>query len=230
MVENTLKPMYLAGVDEAGRGPVLGPLVVAGVVLHQDDLPALIDNGLADSKLVSKIKREELYQEILSKVIDYKVVIIEAIDIDTQRANAINLNKIELNSFIDVLQTMKKWSKAYVDACDRNAEKFQLTLQNTVSTNIIAEHFADQKYPIVSAASIIAKVIRDREIEKHHKEYGVDFGSGYSHDAKTNQFLNDYIAKYGKLPLVARKSWETSRKAIETHEQASIDEYFSNAE
>ncbi len=222
--------MYLAGVDEAGRGPVLGPLVVAGVVLHQDDLPQLVENGLADSKLVPKEKRERLYQTILAKAIDYKVIIIEASDIDSQRAQAINLNKIEMNSFVEILLLMKKWSKAFVDACDRNANRFQLTLQNRVSTNIVAEHFADQTYPIVSAASIIAKVVRDREIEKYHNEYGVDFGSGYPHDSKTNQFLNDYISKYGKLPLVARKSWETSRRVVEIYEQRNLDEFFSNAE
>lgn len=222
--------MYLAGVDEAGRGPVLGPLVVAGVVLHQDDLPQLVENGLADSKFVPKAKREQLYQTILGKAIDYKVIIIEAMDIDTQRANATNLNKIEMNSFVEILLLMKQWSKAYVDACDRNAKRFQLTLQNRVNTNIIAEHFADQTYPIVSAASIIAKVVRDREIEKYHNEYGVDFGSGYPHDKKTNRFLNDYISQYGKLPMVARKSWATAKRAIEKHEQSNLDEFFSNAE
>lgn len=222
--------MYLAGVDEAGRGPVLGPLVVAGVVLHQDDLPQLVENGLVDSKLVPKEKREELYQTIVAKAIDYKVIIIEASDIDRQRACAINLNKIEMNSFVEVLLLMKQWSKAYVDACDRNAKRFQLTLRNRVNTNIVAEHFADQTYPIVSAASIIAKVIRDKEIERHHREYGVDFGSGYPHDAKTNQFLNDYISQYGKLPLIARKSWATAKRVVETYEQANLDGLFSNAE
>ncbi len=222
--------MYLAGVDEAGRGPVLGPLVIAGVVLHQDDLPQLVENGLADSKLVPKEKREQLYQTIVAKAVDYKVIIIEASDIDKQRACAINLNKIEMNSFVEILLLMKQWSKAYVDACDRNAQRFQLTLQNRVNTNIVAEHFADQTYPIVSAASIIAKVIRDREIEKYHNEYGVDFGSGYPHDKKTNQFLNEYISQYGKLPLVARKSWVTSKRVVEMYQQTNLDEFFSNAE
>ncbi len=222
--------MYLAGVDEAGRGPVLGPLVIAGVVLHQDDLPQLVENGLADSKLVPKEKREQLYQTIVAKAVDYKVIIIEALDIDKQRACAINLNKIEMNSFVEILLLMKQWSKAYVDACDRNAQRFQLTLQNRVNTNIVAEHFADQTYPIVSAASIIAKVIRDREIEKYHNEYGVDFGSGYPHDKKTNQFLKEYISQYGKLPLVARKSWVTSKRVVEMYQQTNLDEFFSNAE
>ena len=222
--------MYLAGVDEAGRGPVLGPLVIAGVVLHQDDLPQLVENGLADSKLVPKEKREQLYQTIVAKAVDYKVIIIEALDIDKQRACAINLNKIEMNSFVEILLLMKQWSKAYVDACDRNAQRFQLTLQNRVNTNIVAEHFADQTYPIVSAASIIAKVIRDREIEKYHNEYGVDFGSGYPHDKKTNQFLKEYISQYGKLPFVARKSWVTSKRVVEMYQQTNLDEFFSNAE
>ena len=222
--------MYLAGVDEAGRGPVLGPLVIAGVVLHKDDLEALVEKGLKDSKLIQKETRESLYDEIIKKAVDYKVIIIEAHEIDAQRLTAINLNRIELNTMATILTSLKDWSKAYVDACDPNAKKFELTLQNTVNANIIAEHFADKKYPIVSAASVVAKVIRDREILKAHEEFGVDFGSGYPHDPKTNKFLTDYYSKHGELPIVARKSWETARKIVRMKEQSLLENFFTDAE
>jgi ribonuclease HII len=225
-----MNQMYIAGIDEAGRGPVLGPLVIAGVVINEKDLDPLVKEGLTDSKLMPKIKRESMYNDILKLTIDYQVVIIDAYEIDALRNNATNLNRIEINAMIKMLGVLTKWKMAFVDACDRNANRLQLILRKNVQENIIAEHFADVKYPIVSAASVIAKVIRDQEIEKAHKEFGVDFGSGYSHDRKTNQFLMDYYSEHGKLPVIARKSWETSKRVIRIHEQSNLDEFFSNAE
>lgn len=218
--------MYLAGVDEAGRGPVLGPLVLAGVVMEKEVVEVFVEKGLKDSKLLKREFREELYHEILEKVIDYKIVKITAQEIDSQRMNAINLNKIELNSIVDILNSLKQWEKAFVDACDTNAERFELTLQNLVNPHIKAEHFADKKYPIVSAASVIAKVTRDNEILKAQKEYDVDFGSGYPNDPKTIKFLKNYYKEKSGLPSIARKSWDTVRKIIEEQEQSSLDSFF----
>lgn len=222
--------MFIAGIDEAGRGPVLGPLVIAGVVMHEDDLAPLIELGLTDSKLMKVELREKLYKEILDVAADYKIKIIQAQDIDHNRYAAVNLNKIEVQAMSDILVNLKNWSKAYVDACDRNLERFQLTLRNTVSVNIYAEYFADKKYPIVSAASVIAKIVRDREIEKAHKDFNYDFGSGYPHDPKTHQFLSEYMAKNGELPLVARKSWETAKRIVREYEQTELEDFFYNAE
>jgi ribonuclease HII len=222
--------MYIAGVDEAGRGPVLGPLVIAGIVLKEKDLDPLVEEGLTDSKLMPKTKRERMYTDILKLAVDYQIVIIEANEIDALRHKATNLNRIEINAIIKMLGELTKWKKAFVDACDRNANKLQITLRKNVQENIVAEHFADVKYPVVSAASVIAKVIRDQEIEKAHKVFGVDFGSGYSHDRKTNQFLMDYYSEHGELPVIARKSWETSKRVIRIHEQSDLDEFFSNTE
>ena len=225
-----MNQMYIAGIDEAGRGPVLGPLVIAGVVIDEKDLNPLVEEGLTDSKLMPKVRRESMYAEILNLTVDYRIVIIDAYEIDELRNNATNLNRIEINAIIKMLGALTKWKKAFVDACDRNADRMQLILRNNVQENIVAEHFADVKYPIVSAASVIAKVIRDQEITKAHEKFGVDFGSGYSHDAKTNQFLMDYYSKHGELPVIARKSWETSKRVIRIHEQSKMDEFFSNEE
>ncbi|NHJ31903.1 MAG: ribonuclease HII, partial [Asgard group archaeon] len=200
------------------------------VVINEKDLDPLVEDGLTDSKLMPKVKRESMHAEILELAVDYQIVIIDAYEIDEMRNNATNLNRIEINAIIKILGSLKKWKKAFVDACDRNADRLQLILRNNVQENIIAEHFADVKYPIVSAASVLAKVIRDQEIEKAHEKFGVDFGSGYSHDPKTNQFLMDYYSKHGELPVVARKSWETSKRVIRIHEQSNLDEFFSNAE
>ena len=221
--------MNLAGVDEAGRGPVLGPLVIAGVVLHPAELAKLVNNGLTDSKLIPQTKREELYELILDLLVDYKVVIIEPSEIDGNRWNLTNLNKLEMTIMIDILSSLKDWSTAYVDACDVNAERCQSMFRNQLQVpNIIAEHSADINYPVVSAASVIAKVVRDREIEKAHKTFGIDFGSGYPNDPKTIRFLTDYVNQYGELPSIARKSWETSKRLMEFYQQSSLDEFFSD--
>ncbi|HUU88336.1 MAG TPA: ribonuclease HII [Candidatus Glassbacteria bacterium] len=222
--------MYLAGVDEAGRGPVIGPLVIAGVVINKDDLDKLVEQGLADSKLLTKEQRNEFFDKILACAVDYKVVVIPAEEIDYKRNNATNLNRIEINIMIDLLGSLKDWSEAYVDACDRNAKRLELTLRNNVRKEITAEHFADLNYPIVSAASVIAKVIRDKEIKKLHEAFGVDFGSGYPHDPKTNQFLTEYYSEHQELPIIARKTWATSKRVIELSEQKNLDDFFRNAE
>jgi len=218
--------MVFVGIDEAGRGPVLGPLVIAGVILNEKDLKSLVEVGLTDSKLVPKKKREILLQEILANASSYHVVMIQPEEIDTNKKNGINLNQTEIKGIITILQTLKEWSTAYVDACDRNTKKMEEVIMDQVKGKVIAEHFADLKYPIVSAASIIAKVTRDREIEKAHKTFGVDFGSGYPNDPKTIKYLQSYYQEHKELPPMARKSWETSKRIIREYEQSNLDSYF----
>lgn len=218
--------MVFVGVDEAGRGPVLGPLVIAGVILEEKYLKSLIEAGLTDSKLVPKKKREILLQEILANAIGHHIIMIQPDEIDNNKQNGINLNQVEINAIITILQTLKGWSKAYVDACDRNTRKMESIIMDQVNGKVIAEHYADLTYPIVSAASIIAKVTRDREIEKAHKEVGVDFGSGYPNDPKTIKYLHTYYKEHKELPQIARKSWETSKRIIREFEQSNLDNFF----
>jgi ribonuclease HII len=218
--------MNLAGVDEAGRGPVIGPLVIAGVVLAEEEIDKLVNLGLVDSKLLPKEKREELYDLIIKAAIDYRIEVITAAEIDEKQKNVINLNRLELEKMISVLQTVKNWSKAFVDACDRNEKRFQQRLQVNFSNQIVAEHFADLTYPIVAAASILAKVTRDRIIEEYHNEYNVDFGSGYPHDPKTNKFLESYYSQNNSFPIIVRKSWMTTNKIIAKKQQTKLDSFF----
>jgi len=216
--------MNLAGVDEAGRGPVLGPLVVAGVVLPKKALEELVALGLADSKCLTRAKREILYDEIIRKAVDHKIVILPAATIDSKR-HTINLNKIELEAVIEILGSLNHWTQAFIDAFDKNNERLQLILRQNFEKEIIAEHFADVNYPVVSAASVIAKVTRDREIDKLHELFGVDFGSGYPSDPKTNKFLEDYYSSHKDLPSIARKSWGTAKKIINDYEQKQLEDF-----
>lgn len=219
--------MYLLGIDEAGRGPVIGPLVITGVVLSKEDVSYLVEKGLTDSKLLTKKKREILFDEISPKVIDQKIEVIKASEIDLKQKNGINLNQLETESIITIINSIKQYSKAYVDACDVNAKRFQRILEENCSTSIIAEHNADLTYPIVSAASILAKVTRDQIIEQYHFDYGVDFGSGYPSDPKTIKFLEEYYAKHKSFPAIVRMCWETTNKIIEKYQQKNLDSYFT---
>jgi ribonuclease HII len=218
--------MIIAGVDEAGRGPVLGPLVVAGVILKEPTVKKIQEMGLKDSKQLTPEKRNELYTIIQEKALDIKVTILPAAQIDQQRFSAISLNKIEITAMIEILRSLKGWKKAYVDACDPNARRFQVTLRNHLQADVIAEHFADKFYPIVSAASVVAKVVRDQEVLKAHKEFDYDFGSGYCHDPKTNEFLTAYLKQHDCLPSIARKSWKTAKRLIRSHQQTELEEFF----
>ncbi|MEA2070704.1 MAG: ribonuclease HII [Asgard group archaeon] len=219
--------MYIAGVDEAGRGPVLGPMVIAGVVISSDTLGVLSENGLTDSKLLSVEKREELYAQIMDTIIDSHIIVIPAEEIDQERAYFTSLNKLELKVVTKILQLLEHWETAYVDACDVSAERFERNLQVNVPKKVIAQHKADVNFPIVSAASILAKVTRDRAICSAHDEFGVDFGSGYCHDPKTIRFLNDFYKENQALPKIARKSWVTSKRIIYNHQQSNINDFFN---
>lgn len=227
--ERILTELIVAGVDEAGRGPVVGPLVIAGITINSKKLTPLCDNGLKDSKLLSLKKREELYELILDSAENYKIIVLSAEDID-ESLSRFTLNSLSVNTMLEILSALGNWSKAYVDACDVNAERCQRTFRNRLREEIFVEHYADKKYPVVSAASVIAKVVRDREIKKAHEEFGIDFGSGYCHDKKTTQFLVDHINEYGKLPRIARKTWETSKRIVRTFQQTSLGDFFAKPE
>lgn len=219
---------HLLGIDEAGRGPVIGPLVIAGVILSKEDIDYLVKEGLTDSKLLTKKKRESLFNEITTRAIDQKIEIIKAKDIDLKQKQGINLNQITTAIIISIIHSIKHHSDVYVDACDVNAKRFQRILEENCNAKIIAEHGADLKYPIVSAASILAKVIRDQIIEQYHLEFGTDFGSGYPNDPKTNKFLEEHYAKHKSFPKIVRMNWETTYKIIEKYQQQNLDRYFSD--
>jgi ribonuclease HII len=222
--------MRFVGLDEAGRGPVLGPLVIAGVVIHEANIDSLLAAGLTDSKLLSKEKREQLFDAILNVMEDYKIVIIKAKDIDEGRRKASNLNRIEITKMKEILSELKNWDKAFVDACDKNLDRCQQWLQQGLAQEVVAEHFADLNYPVVSAASILAKVTRDKEIEKAHKQFGVDFGSGYPNDPKTISFLRKYFEEHKKMPAIARTSWQTIQTIIFECEQKTLDAFLDKTE
>jgi ribonuclease HII len=208
--------MLIAGVDEAGRGCVVGPLVVAGVTVKTHNLESLIDLGVKDSKLLSPKKRETLYPEIIKLTEKHHIIKVPPAQIDkVVRSSRIlhKLNRLEAQTMAKIIEILRP-DEAYVDAADVLEHRFGNHINELLGfkTRIISEHKADRTYPIVSAASIIAKVERDCEIAKLKVKYG-DFGSGYLTDDKTMVFLKRLLDTNGDFPSCVRKSWKPAQRA-----------------
>lgn len=208
--------MQIAGVDDAGRGSVIGPLVIAGVSVNEEDLPKLTKLGVKDSKLLTPHRREVLAVEIRQVVQNYVIEKLQPREIDQIVFSGKKLHKLnwlEAKTMAKVIQKLKP-DKVYVDASDVVEERFKQDILDclTFEVLIVSEHKADRTYPVVSAASIIAKVERDREIAELASVYG-DFGSGYPSDPRTIAFLRSYAEKMMEYPDFVRKSWKTVRKA-----------------
>ncbi|MGQ9641143.1 MAG: ribonuclease HII [Candidatus Bathycorpusculaceae bacterium] len=208
--------MLIAGVDDAGRGSVIGPLVIAGVLTSEEDLPKLVELGVKDSKLLSPQRRERLAVEIKHIAKRHTVIKLFPKEIDdvVQKGKKLHrLNRLEAQTMAKVIETLKP-DIAYVDASDVLEERFKQHILECLpfKVEIVSEHKADRKYPIVSAASIIAKVERDKEIAELAEEYG-DFGCGYPTDPKTISFLKKCLQKTGEYPDFVRKSWKPAKRA-----------------
>ncbi len=201
----------ICGVDEAGRGPVIGPLVVAGVLISEACVKKLENIGVRDSKALPPARREALYNDIVGA---YKchVVTVDAGELDTLMVNK-SLNEIEAVCYAKVIENLAP-EAAYVDAADVSCRNFERMILKhlSFSPKLIVEHKADERYPVVSAASIIAKVERDREIKRLHKLHG-DFGSGYSSDERTQSFIKRCFRENKSFPNCVRKRWKTTIRA-----------------
>jgi ribonuclease HII len=207
--------MQIAGVDDAGRGPIIGPLVIAGVLLDEKDLLRLMDLGVKDSKRLSPRRREELAAEIRELALKYHVAMLSPTEIDrvVETGKKLHkLNRLEAQTMAKVI-TILKPDVAYVDASDVLADRFKQHIAEnlTFKVKIISEHKADAKYPIVSAASIIAKVERDGALSALQEKYG-NMGCGYATDPNTIKFLENWIRKFGSYPDFVRKSWKPAKR------------------
>jgi ribonuclease HII len=207
--------VLVSGVDEAGRGSVLGPLVVAGVSIEEKDLPKLVEIGVKDSKLLAPQKRETLAEQIRELVQNCYVVHLAPAEIDhvvNTGTRLHKLNRFEAHAMAKIITVLKP-DVVYVDASDVNAARFgeHIAEKLDFSPKIVSEHKADLNYSIVSAASIIAKVERDKTITRLQQKHG-ELGCGYPSDKKTTQFMRNWIQKFGTYPDFVRKSWKTSKK------------------
>ena len=200
------------GVDEAGRGPIIGPMYVCGVVVDEKAVDRLKLIGVTDSKQLDRNRREKLF-----KVIVNLAKHILAVEVPPQLIDAVNLNVLERDTIaIIVARTLNVWREklttVYVDAVGVSSRLVSAIRKTGFRGTIVVEPKADSKYVVVGAASIIAKVLRDRAIEELRKLYGVE-GSGYPTDQRTlNWIKRAYTISPFNPPPFVRRTWGVLRR------------------
>jgi ribonuclease HII len=212
----------VAGGDEAGRGAVIGPLVVGIVAVKKTKEKKFSKIGVRDSKMLSEKKREYLFDEIYSIAEEVKTYSITAGEINNAMNSNISLNELEAIHFARLIESIdSNLSKIYLDSPDVIADRFGRRIgviskrpmntekgQSRNAVRIIAEHKADATYPVTSAASIIAKVTREREVNRIKTATKIDFGSGYPSDFKTLNAIKIDLKKKILMPYL-RERWST---------------------
>jgi ribonuclease HII len=200
----------IIGIDEAGRGPIVGPMVIAALAFSPESVKELVKLGVKDSKKMSRQQRIKLYERILA-LSTYAIIV----KVPPRLIDYENINRIEENEVTycirRVLDAGYRPLRIYVDAVG-NPSLFtsRLAMRTGLQRSlIVVEAKADEKYPVVSAASIVAKVTRDNEIERLRKDYGFR-GSGYPTDRETLEWiLSMYKASPENPPEFIRRTWAT---------------------
>jgi ribonuclease HII len=217
----------ICGADEAGRGPCFGPLVVAGIVVENDT--ELVRIGACDSKQLTPRRRELLAPMIQKIASNYEIIVLPAADIDDLR-KTMTLNELEVFVYSKIIEKLKP-DICYVDAVDVKEERFGRDILSHLSfkPQMISKHKADVDYPIVGAASILAKVTRDEHVRRIAKELepklNLPLGSGYPADPVTKKFLSTWVSRFGSLPPHVRTSWETCQKLIKNQNTKRLDDF-----
>jgi ribonuclease HII len=208
------------GVDEAGKGPVLGPMVAACVAGPEGALPA----GVDDSKRLSPDRRETL----AAAVRDHPAVAVGVARVGSDRIDdpATDMNSLTVVAHAEAVAAADAAGRGLADAGDVDADRFARRVTDAGAcpdgATVRAEHRADESHPLVAAASVVAKVERDAAVADIAAEYG-DVGSGYPSDPTTRAFLRRYVDEHGRLPECARESWQTSRDVLAAAEQSALD-------
>ncbi|WP_096389917.1 ribonuclease HII [Halopenitus persicus] len=246
--------MARIGVDEAGKGPVLGPMVAAAVRADPADLP----DGIDDSKRLTSERRATLDERLrAAPAVDVGAAAIEPAEIDDPETDMNTLTvSAQARAVLDLLASSgsaadsltaaspadpERRLRLLVDAGDVSEERFGRRVREALEealpgdpdredppgVSVTARHGADADSPLVGAASIVAKVERDRRIEAiddRFPEYdGV--GSGYPSDPTTTAFLEAYVADTGDVPECARRSWRTCERLLVANEQSGLEEF-----
>ncbi|MDD1657095.1 MAG: ribonuclease HII [Methanomicrobiales archaeon] len=211
----------ICGVDEAGKGAVLGPLVVAAVACHDDAECRSL--GARDSKDLTPLQRARLFQEITARF-PCAVISYPAGEIDAFRKR-MTLNDFMVLAHAEVISRLGP-DLAYVDACDVDARRYGRDVSARLRSpcRIISEHHADHKYAVVGAASIVAKVTRDEAIAALASVHG-EIGSGYPSDPYTVAHLESYLNAHHHPPPYARRSWATIAALQAQREQRKLGDY-----
>jgi len=214
--------MAVFGVDEAGKGPVLGSMFAAAVRAE----PAALPPGVDDSKNLTRERREELARRLRADD-DVAVGVSEIAParIDDPETDMNTLTVLAHAAALD--RVAVAGDEGIVDAGDTNAVRFGHRVTDAAETDVEvrAEHGADEAHALVGAASIIAKVERDAHVARLAEAHDADLGSGYPSDPTTRTFLEEYVATHDELPDCARESWQTCRDVLAARVQTGLDEF-----
>jgi ribonuclease HII len=214
--------LILGGIDEAGRGSVIGPLVIAGVSLDNEAILYLKNEGVTDSKKITCLKRELLYPKIISCAKSIYICRVDPRTIDSY----VNQNKLNLleSKFMTIIADNLQADKIIIDACDVNLVRFKQSIVNNLintSLKVYCFHKADSDNIAVSAASIVAKVTRDRQIKKIERKLNEQIGSGYPSDPITKIFIKNNI-KNTIIKEHVRFSWNPVKYILSEMAQTKI--------
>jgi len=238
--------VYL-GVDEAGKGPVLGPMVAAAVLADPADLPADVD----DSKRIAPSRREAIDAAVReADAVAVGVAFVEPAEIDrpdtdmntlTVRGQARAVRAALDAGVVADLVDPADPVRVVADAGDTSEARFARRLGEFVAdgdtagddapdhpaVDVSAAHGADEDDPVVGAASVVAKVARDERMAAIDADYPAydAIGSGYPSDPATRDFLRAYVDDHGEVPDCARRSWATCDDVLAAAEQSGLDEF-----
>jgi ribonuclease HII len=211
---SSTKDILIGGVDEAGRGSIIGPLIVAGISVRDSKISELSKIGVKDSKKLTKKLRENMFSSIVDLADSLCIYKIDSNEID-YNVFLNKLNKLEAEAMAEVINNLHV-DEVYIDCCDINQERYKECVKCRLvscNTKLYSMHHADQLNLVVSAASIIAKTVRDNEIQAIRRIYNT-IGSGYPSDQKTMYFIREWVKKYKNAPGFARKSWRPLRMML----------------
>ncbi len=222
--------MLILGIDDSGRGPLIGPMFLAGVLIKEKDQDYLKHEGVKDSKQVLHPKRVKLSGLIKDICIAYHIVSSTPEQIDLSLNKGVNLNTLEAIKTAEIINYLIKGQnepiKVIVDCPSPNTAAWKAVLLAHIKNKnleIRCEHKADINYPAVSAASILAKCAREDSIAEIHQKFG-DFGSGYVHDPVTQEFLKKYGTELQDSGLF-RKTWATWQAHLAEKQQKKLGDF-----
>lgn len=223
----------ILGIDDAGRGPVIGPMVLAGCLVTKEVEKELKELGVKDSKQLTPKRREFLANKIKASAETFEIVLSKPIEIDDSLNNGTNLNVLEANMAAKIINKINKGYKklnVVIDCPSVSLEKWKSLLmtkiKNLQNLEISCEHKADKNHISVSAASILAKSVREKEMDKLKEIYGQEIGSGYTSDPSTCKFLEKHAIKHQDAGIF-RKTWATWKNAFSKNQQRTLTNYKS---
>jgi len=220
--------MLILGIDDAGRGPVIGPMVLAGVLIKEEVKKEFKKLGVKDSKKLTQKRREFLSEKIKEIAETFEIVLAYPNEIDKCTGTETNLNCLEAIKCAEIINKINKGYdkiKVIIDCPSVGIAKWtdylKTKVHNLSNLEISCEHKADVNHLSVSAASILAKCIREKEMDLIKEKYGNEVGSGYCSDSTTCKFLEKFAEKH-KDSGIFRQSWSTWKNACQNLNQKKL--------